>query len=256
MSNGLQSEMECGQFEALLAEALDGALAAQIRPKFEEHGRNCGVCGPMLAQAREGMLLLRALPEADAPKNLVHNILAATSLAEVRARADGATPEAAARQSWLERLIHGPAKGRVGRPSWVALHSRFVTSFCMAFFSLSLTLAMAGVRISSLAKIDWHPTAVKKSVVLEYTQLEARVQRYYDNMRLVVELEARVRGLKRAAEPAPENNNRNKPEQQNRNSTPDTSGHPREHEDYSQDNNEAPVQANLMILRSEGARQI
>ena len=42
MSNGLQSEMECSQFEALLAEALDGALAAQIRPKFEEHGRNCG----------------------------------------------------------------------------------------------------------------------------------------------------------------------------------------------------------------------
>ncbi|MGH9564674.1 MAG: anti-sigma factor family protein [Candidatus Angelobacter sp.] len=255
MSNGLQSGMECSQFEVLLADALDGALTAQIRPRFEEHGRNCKVCGPMLAEAREGMLLLRALPEVDPPKNMVHNILAATSMAEARAQADGA-PSETGHQSWLERLVHGSAKGRAGRPSWVALHSRFVTSFCMAFFSLSLTLAMAGVRISSLAKIDWHPTAVKKSVVLEYTQLEARVQRYYDNMRLVVELEARVRGLKRAAEPAPENNNRNKPEQQNRNSTPDTSGHPREHEDYSQDNNEAPVQANLMILRSEGARQI
>ena len=42
------------------------------------------MCGPMLAQAREGMLLLRALPEVDPPKNMVHNILAATSLAEVR----------------------------------------------------------------------------------------------------------------------------------------------------------------------------
>lgn len=249
MTNGTQNTMSCSQFEALLAEALDGELGQQLRASFEAHGQNCPSCGPMLAEAREGMLLLAALEEVEPPRNLLHNILAATSLAEAQTSA-GTVPAKVAQAGWKQRLF--PSQRQTG---WAgALHSRFVTSFCMAFFSLSLTLAVAGVKIGDIAKIDWRPGAIRKSVVMEYTQVEARVQRYYDNMRLVVELEARVRGLKKAAQPAPDDNNNRKPEQQNRNATPDTSGRPQEREDYSQGRDGSLLAR--VSLRNEGANRI
>ena len=41
-----------------------------------------------------------------------------------------------------------------------------MTSFAMAFFSLTLTLSLAGVRIKDLANLDLRPSSVKKAVAL------------------------------------------------------------------------------------------
>lgn len=243
MNKEFKNGMPCSQFEALLAEGLDETLAGGLKEAFDLHGQTCPACGPMLSEAREGMLLLAALPEIEPPKNLVHNILAATSLAEATSEAKtGAAPAMAAKQNWLDRL-HIPGM----------LHSRFVTSFCMAFFSLSLTLTLAGVKVSDVAKLAMHPTELRKNVVLQYTQLEAKVERYYDNMRLVVEVESRVRNLKKAAAPAPESENApSNKQQQNKNEAPDTSHGPEERQDYSQERDGSVIARSMM--RSEGAQ--
>lgn len=230
-----QPEMQCSQFEALLAEALDGSLAEEARQAFDAHRQSCPLCGPLFAEAREGMVLLQALPEIEPPKHLMHNILAATSLAEKRVSAPSAQP-----QGWLARL-----RQKLPAPLSGVLHTRFATSFAMAFFSLALTLNLLGVKVS---QIDWHPTALRKSVVLQYTLLEARVQRYYDNMRIVYEVESRVQSLKKSA--TPEQNN-NKKQEQNRNSRPDTSGQPQEHEDYSLERDGSLIAQST--LKHEGA---
>ncbi len=219
MNRNPQDGLTCSEFEALLAEALDraeaGADGETLPPQtqaFEAHRLSCPVCAPLYAEAREGMLLLRSMAEVEPPRNLVHNILAATSRAE--AGVQGPIPvRARAQAGWLERLRLGfrPAMGAV-------LHSRFVASFCMAFFSISLTLSLAGVKVTDLL----HPSALRKSVVLEYTQIEAKVMRYYDNMRLVYEVQSQVQRLKKAAAPTPnDNKDNNQPEQQNRNPGPD-----------------------------------
>lgn len=252
-----QNGLQCSQFEALLAEALDGALAGEAQQAFETHRLNCELCGPLFAETREGMLLLRELPEVEPPQNLVHNILARTSLAEAKEQA----AQQGAPAGWLERL-----RQKMPAPFAGILTPRFVTSFCMAFFSLSLTLSIAGVRVTDLARMAAHPGTLRKSVVLEYTQLEARVQRYYDNMRIVYEVESRVRGLKRNTAPAPENN-RNNRQEQNWNSEPDNNGRPQNRENYSQERDDnAPQQAQsrfagnadrivaLFTTRDEGAQ--
>ena len=240
MSKQFQDDMQCSQFEALLAEALDGALADGVRETFAAHGQSCPACGPMLAEAREGMLLLAALPDIEPPRNLVHNILAATSLAEAEA---GVAEAKAAKLGWMDRL-HIPGM----------LQTRFVTSFCMAFFSLSLTLTLAGVKVSDLGKAAMHPTELRKNVVLRYTQLEAKVERYYDNMRLVVEFESRVRDLRKAASPAQgsENERNDNKQKQNRNEAPDTSHGPEERENYSRERDGSMIARSMM--KSEGAK--
>jgi len=154
----------------------------------------------MFMEVSEGMLLLKAIPELEPPANLLHNI----SGTHHHAEAKGEVAPRPTQIGWLERL-------RVKLPSPLAgmLHARFATSFCMAFFSISLTLNLLGVRVTDMKHVDWRPTALKRSAVLQYTQVEAKVQRYYDNMRLVLEVEAKVRQLKTITAPAQDNNNNN-----------------------------------------------
>lgn len=262
MNNDRQHGMECSQFEALLVEALDGNLTAETQERFAAHRDSCDSCGPMFIEAHEGMSLLNALPDLEPPANLVHNILARTTMAEAKGEV---TVRPVSKVGWLERL-------RVKLPAPLAgmLHARFATSFCMAFFSISLTLNLLGVRVADVKHVDWHPTALKRSVVLQYTQVQARVQRYYDNARLVLEVEAKVRQLKSITAPAQDNNNNNtapKPDKQNKNMPPDTSGRPQEHENYSREMDDRNLQQarNLMpdkthtnpfarLLANEGAQ--
>ena len=237
-SQDRQSAMDCTRFEAFLAEALDGTLAAEQKQAFEDHRGSCPLCGPLFAETREGLLLLQALPEMEAPKQLVHNILAATSLAEKHE-----APAAVQPAGWLARL-----RQQLPSPMAGLFHSRFATSFAMAFFSLALTLNLLGVRVT---QIDWHPSALRKSVVLQYTQIEARVQRYYDNMRIVYEVESRVQGLKKASAPEQDNNKNNNKQEQNRNSAPDTSGQP-DHDNYSLERDGSVIAQST--LQHEGAQ--
>jgi hypothetical protein len=219
MNNEPKHGMACSEFEVLLAEALDNALAADQRTAFDEHGRSCVVCGPMLAEALEGMVMVRELAELEPPKNLVHNILAATSRKE--ATAEQIAEEA--KLGWMERLRRSVSPGVGG-----LLHSRFAMSFAMAFFSLSITLTLAGVKITDVKNMVEHPTLLRKSVVLGYTSVEARVTSYYENLRLVYQVQAKVRELKKNTAPVsgPGENR-----QQNRKSAPD--GREKLNEDYS-----------------------
>ena len=238
MNEDFKNGMECSEFEALLADALDNAIAADSRTAFDEHGRSCAVCGPMLAEALEGMLMVRGLAELEPPKNLVHNILAATSRKE--ATAEQIAEEA--KLGWMERLRRSVSPGVGG-----LLHSRFAMSFAMAFFSLSITLTLAGVKITDVKNMVEHPTLLRKSVVLGYTNVEAKVTSYYENLRLVYQVQAKVRELKKNTAPASEpGENR----QQNRKSAPD--GRDKLNEDYSMERDGTLVAQTFMW--NEGAR--
>src|SRR5690242_11407334 len=70
--------VECLEAEALLAEALDGTLQGPQLAAFEAHQHSCAACRVMMEEASAGMHWLKALDEAEPPRNLVHNILATT----------------------------------------------------------------------------------------------------------------------------------------------------------------------------------
>jgi hypothetical protein len=175
------------------------------------------VCGPLLAEADAGRRWLKSLAEVEPPANLVHNILAATTGREsVLARA--AKPEV----SWKARLTGWLQP--VFAPTWnVVRQPRFAMSFGMAFFSLSVALNLAGVKLSDLRQVSLRPSAIKRS----YYETQGKIVKYYENIRFVYEIESRVQQFKRATtpeEPAPEekekerkNNTSGQPEKQERN---------------------------------------
>jgi hypothetical protein len=188
-SNGMQ----CNEFDLLLSDALDGVLSGPGLDRFEAHARACNTCGPLLAEAEAGRQWLKGLTEVEPPASLVNNILASTTGVDsqrLRTTLRAAQP----RVSWLEHV-----QASFLEPIWAMVRQpRFAMSFGMAFFALSVGLTMAGVKPADLAQISLRPSAVRRT----YYNTQARVVRYYDNVRLVYEVQAAVRGIKRNLNPA------------------------------------------------------
>jgi len=196
-SNGMQ----CNEFEALLSDALDGVLRGVELDHFQTHSQSCAICGPLLTEAEAGHNWLKGLTEVEPPASLVGSILASTTGVDTqRLRATEHAPQP--QISWLE---HAQAwlSGSL-EPILVTIRQpRFAMSFGMAFFSLSVALSVVGVKPADLRQVSLRPAAIRHT----YYNTQARVVRYYENIRFVYEVESRVRELKRTvtpAEPAPE----------------------------------------------------
>jgi len=208
--------MQCNEFDALLAEALDHALTGAKLESFQAHARACSICGPLLAEAEQGQRWLKQMVEAEPPADLVQNILLATiGIDTVRLHAGVAVQ---AQAGWLDRmrdwadLLVSPVVATVRQP-------RFAMSFGMAFFSLSISLSLAGVKLGDVRHVDLRPSAIKRA----YYETSGKVVKYYENIRFVYEIESRVREFKRATTPAepareekqekPKNNTSDRPEE-------------------------------------------
>jgi hypothetical protein len=217
------NDMQCSEFDALLSDALDHILTGPKAQEFQAHAQSCPLCGPLLAEAEMGKRWLEQLVEVEPPQHLVHNILAATSGIQT-SRLHGA---AVAQASWLDRIA--ALAGSVFRPVVaIARQPRFAMSFGMAFFSLSISLSLAGVKLGDLRHVDLRPSAIRRT----YYETSGRIVKYYENIRFVYEVESRVREFKRAttpAEPVPAKKDKN---QRNDN----TSGQPdqKQERNYSQ----------------------
>jgi hypothetical protein len=220
--------MQCSEFDALLSEALDQRLSGNKLESFQAHARGCPTCGPLLAEADAGLRWLHELVEVEPPVTLVDNILAATSgIDTVRLR--GAA-RAQAQASWFDRMQDW-ASMLVSPILGVAKQPRFAMSFGMAFFSLSITMSLAGVKLSDVRHADLRPSAIKRN----YYETSGRVVKYYENIRFVYEIESRVREFKRAttpAEPAPRDEEKDK---RHRNDNTSGQPEPRQDRNYSQE---------------------
>ncbi|MBV9574057.1 MAG: zf-HC2 domain-containing protein, partial [Acidobacteriales bacterium] len=188
-----QSGMQCAEFENLLGAALDQELSPAARTEFDRHSRTCSLCGPLFADAQAGQRWLKSLPVAEPAPNLVPNILAATTGFDTGWAASAARGP---QTSWSERIREWTG-ALVNPVVAVARQPRFAMSFGMVFFSLSISLSLAGVKVSDLRHADLRPSAIKRG----YYEASGRVVKYYENIRFVYEIESRVRDFKRATVP-------------------------------------------------------
>ncbi len=215
-----QPEMQCTEFEALLAEALDGTLTGAKREAFDRHHAVCSHCAPLYEEAEAGLRWLEVLKAeaVEPPARLLDNILKATSWAQLPAREAG--------KPWWQRLRETPLLAPVFS---TVLQPRFAVAFAMAFFSASVLLNLSGLKLRDVRYLDLRPSAIVRTVY----ETQGRIVKYYENIRFVYEIESRVRDLKRVAapeEPAPQPE-QPKPQPNNRTGQPE----PEKYRNYSRD---------------------
>ena len=234
MPDHTNNGMQCAEFDGLLSDALDGALTGSRLDGFQAHARSCSACGPLFAEVEAGRNWLKDLTEVEPPAGLVTSILAFTTGVDTqRLRVKVSAPQSRASglgasfgeraQAWLSAAM---------QPLWQTVRQpRFAMSFGMAFFSLSLGLSILGVKPADLSQVSLRPAAIRHT----YYNTQARVVRYYENIRFVYEVESRVRELKRNVAPAESAPAREKKDHKN-----DTTQQPEQKQDrdYSQTENQ------------------
>jgi hypothetical protein len=194
---GQQSQkgaLQCEEWEALLADALDGTLAAEDTAVFTAHGNDCPMCAEMLAQARQGQEWMKFLQEEPpAPADLVAKILGRTSGAALPQLA-----VAGAAQPIVPHVAHFTMRNTFR-------DSRILMTVAMAFFSIMLTLNMAGIHLNSLRMADLKPSALQTNFARQFYGAKKQMVSYYESLRLVYEVESKMRELRRDAESEQQN---------------------------------------------------
>ena len=190
----IPSSPACGQWETLLADALDGLLKPEDEATFTAHMAVCPACTALFEEARRGREWLEFLsPEPEVPAGLLDKILAQTGPGQVAGYgliAGSCKRVARCRPAWQRPGFVGQVR-RFAEP-------RLLMTAAMAFFSIALTLNLTGFRLSNVRLSDLRPTAVRSFMERRLTMASTPIIRYYDHLRFVYEVESRMRELRRS----------------------------------------------------------
>ncbi len=225
----------CAQCEAMLSDALDGTLSAADQATFDLHMVGCPNCATMLADAQRGAAWMEMLksPRPEPPMALLERILAETSGKAASLARPPIVLGSTDRLRTPNTLLGGPSLVPSSvQPAFAStnvlpfrtrlthsfrslghtmLQPRLAMTAAMAFFSIALTLNLTGVRLSDLRASDFKPSSIMRSAY----EAKAKVVRYSDNLRVVYELESRVRDLQRSSDDDGSNGSTSNPAPQN-----------------------------------------
>ena len=194
------SRLTCSQCERMVQDAVDGTLLVEDQQQFDLHLAGCPGCQRIYDDAIEGLGFLADLKSAppEPSQFLMSRILESTSgnpqvALPIRRgetilvglpRNDYPAGHLATvlpfqqqeKRKWPARMVHA------------AMQPRFAMTAAMAFFSVALTMNLIGVSPRDFHLSDLKPASLRHS----FWGTRNRVVQYYDNLRIVYELESRV----------------------------------------------------------------
>ena len=161
------------EIENLASDYLEGQLDAVRRAELEQHLAQCAACTELIAGVRGVFELCREAEPLEPPPWLVPKILRAT-IGERQ-------------PSWAERLS-----------AWFkpVLQARVVYGAAMAVFSLSMIADVAGVNLRHVKAQDLNPRNWVYQANRNGHLLLGRVEKYYYDLKVVYEIESRLRQLR------------------------------------------------------------
>jgi hypothetical protein len=188
----------CLACEEMLADAIDQTLSPDDKAWFDRHTATCADCSTMVSDAQRGAAWLEMLksPRPEPSAHLVERIIAQTSGAEhafdsILIGQPAALPIAAPAPQRGNLLQLVPRFKGWANPNF---EPRLALTAAMAFFSIALTLNLAGVRLDQFHAADLRPSNLKRT----FYEANAASVRYYDNLRVVRVMESRVDSLRDA----------------------------------------------------------
>jgi len=212
------SSPACGQWETLLADALDGLLQPDDEATFTAHMAGCKACAALFDEARRGREWLEFLsPEPEVPAGLLDKILAQTGPGQVAGFGLTAGGKDVLPVSPVGRVTSIPAwqqPGFIGQVRRFA-EPRLLMTAAMAFFSIALTLNLTGVRLNELRLASFRPAAVRSFMERRIMTASVPIVRYYDHLRYMYEVETRMRELRLTTEGDNQGNDNNSTPQNN-----------------------------------------
>lgn len=166
----------CAEFEILLCDAVDGTLHGEQKAAFDAHQASCPGCAEMAADVLGVRNFIERVAEVEPPKELLTRILHETEAI----RAKEMTPVSGAR-SWIKRMF-GPV-----------LQPRLVMGMAMTILSVSMLAQVFGLEVRQLRASDLEPARIWAGVEDGAYRQWSRVVKYYDNLKVVFEIQSRLK---------------------------------------------------------------
>jgi anti-sigma-K factor RskA len=198
----------CDQIEARLSDYLEGLLQGPERAEFETHTRSCKECAPLLESVRGLITQMQSIEPLDVPPQLVRAILDQTL--GPREKVSG----------WkaIQNFIRGLATPRFA----------YGAASVMATFIILANASGLSWKKPKLA--DIRPATVVRNIDRQAHQKYAQAEKYFSNLRVVYEIQSRLRQDDNQLQVTPEDNtpktnlekqpgqteDRTQPKQQNR----------------------------------------
>ncbi len=162
------------EIENLASDYLEGLLEPTQQAAVEAHLTGCAACCELLEDVRHALELCRAAEDAEPKPWLVSRIMQAT----VGER----------QPNWRERIA------AYLRP---VLQPRVAYPIAMTVFTFSIIVNAAGLNLRSLRLEDLNPRTWAYRANRQGHMLAARAEKFYYDLRVVYEIESRLRQLGR-----------------------------------------------------------
>jgi anti-sigma factor RsiW len=168
--------MTCAELEILLCDYVDGTLHGEEKSALESHLAGCSACTELAKDVAGATGFLERVATVDPPAELLTRIL--HEIPHGRQRA-------ADRPSWWRRLFGG----------WVehVLQPRYAMGMAMTILSFSMLARFTGIEPRQLNPQDLDPVKIWQSVDDRTHRIWDRAVKYYDNLRLVIEVQSQLK---------------------------------------------------------------
>ena len=168
----------CAEFEILLCDAVDGTLRGEPQRGFDAHRQSCAACNELAADVLGVTAFIERVAVIEPPKELLTRILFETA----GGKAGIAAPEAGG--GWLGSLK------QFFRP---ILKPRLAMGMVMTILSVSMLAQAFGLEVRQLRASDLEPVRIWASVEDGAHRQWSRVVKYYENIRVVYEIQSRLK---------------------------------------------------------------
>ena len=175
--------MNCADFEILLADYVDGQVPGEQKSAFEAHLSSCAGCRELAEDCKAAVGFMERAALVEAPPELLTRILFEVS---------SGPSHAVVKPSWIRRVL--------GRRLETVLQPRFAMGMAMTVLSFAMLGRFSGIQVRQLKAADLDPVKVWTSVEDRVHRSWERAIKYYENLRLVYEIQSR---LKEWSEEAP-----------------------------------------------------
>jgi len=176
--------MTCAELEVLLCDYLDGTLRGAERTALEGHLTGCSACAELAKEAAAAVSFIERAAVVVPPAELLTRILHEAPQGR-RSAGEG---------SWLRRTI-GQFRDSVLQPRY---------AMGMAMTILSFTM-LSGFVPRQLRPSDLDPAKIWASLDDRAHRTYDRAMKYYDNLRLVIEVQSRLSELSAQEQAANQN---------------------------------------------------
>ena len=167
--------MTCAELEILLADYVDGTLRVEEKSALEAHLAGCAACAELAKDVAGATAFLERVAAVEPPAELLTRILHQAPVGRQQAE--------------------GPSRIRRWFGGWIeaVLQPRYAMGMAMTILSFSMLARFTGIEPRQLSPQDLDPVKIWQSIDDRTHRIWDRAVKYYDNLRLVIEIQSQVK---------------------------------------------------------------